>query len=84
LIREQAARKEAEVANRTKDRFLATLSHELRTPSTPVLFASSLLSKDPTVPPHVRKALDVIARNVEIQARLIDDLLISRAPARES
>jgi IS66 Orf2 like protein len=43
-----------------------------------------VLSKDPTVPPHVRKALDVIARNVEIEARLIDDLLISRAPARES
>jgi signal transduction histidine kinase len=75
LIREQAAREEAEVANKAKDRFLATLSHELRTPLTPVLFASSMLSKDPTVPRHVREALDVIARNVEIEARLIDDLL---------
>jgi response regulator RpfG family c-di-GMP phosphodiesterase len=50
LIREQAAREEAEVANRAKDRFLAKLSHELRTPLTPVLFASSMLSKDPKKP----------------------------------
>ncbi|HYY29713.1 MAG TPA: ATP-binding protein [Chthoniobacterales bacterium] len=75
LLREQAAREEAEVANRAKDRFLATLSHELRTPLTPVLFASSMLSKDPTVPAHIREALDTIARNVEVEARLIDDLL---------
>jgi signal transduction histidine kinase len=75
LIREQAAREEAEVANKAKDRFLATLSHELRTPLTPVLFASSMLSKDPTVPPYIREALDTIARNVEVEARLIDDLL---------
>src|SRR5208337_3838925 len=74
-IREQTARVEAEAANKAKDRFLATLSHELRTPLTPVLFASSMLSQDQTVPDHVRQALDIIARNVQLEARLIDDLL---------
>ena len=75
LIREQAARAEAEAANKAKDRFLAMLSHELRTPLTPVLFASSILSQDPTVPEHLREELKIIARNVELEARLIDDLL---------
>jgi signal transduction histidine kinase len=75
LIREQAARAEAEAANKAKDRFLAMVSHELRTPLTPVLFASSILSQDPAVPKHVREELKVIARNVELEARLIDDLL---------
>ena len=75
LMREQAARAEAEAANKAKDRFLAMVSHELRTPLTPVLFASSLLSQDPTVPLHLREELKIIARNVELEARLIDDLL---------
>jgi len=75
LIREQAARAEAEAANKAKDRFLAMLSHELRTPLTPVLFASSILSQDHTVPEHLREELKIIARNVELEARLIDDLL---------
>ena len=75
LIREQAARAEAEAANKAKDRFLAMLSHELRTPLTPILFASSILSQDPTVPEHIREELKIIARNVELEARLIDDLL---------
>jgi signal transduction histidine kinase len=75
LIREQAARAEAELANRAKDRFIAMLSHELRTPLTPILFASSILSRDPTVPDRIREELKIITRNVELEARLIDDLL---------
>jgi len=75
LIREQAARAEAEAANQAKDRFLAMLSHELRTPLTPILLASSILSDDPTVPDHVRQELKIIARNAALEARLIDDLL---------
>jgi signal transduction histidine kinase len=75
LIREQAARAEAELANKTKDRFIAMLSHELRTPLTPILFASSILSQDPTVPDRIREELKIITRNVELEARLIDDLL---------
>jgi signal transduction histidine kinase len=75
LIREQAARAEAEAANKAKDRFIAMLSHELRTPLTPILFASSILGQDPTVPDHIREELKIITRNVELEARLIDDLL---------
>ena len=75
LIREQAARARAEAANEAKDRFLAVLSHELRTPLTPILFSSSMLSSDPSVPEPIRQELKIIARNVELEARLIDDLL---------
>ena len=75
LIREQAARAEAEAANKAKDRFIAMLSHELRTPLTPILFASSILGQDPTVPDRIREELKIITRNVELEARLIDDLL---------
>ena len=75
LVREQAARAEAEAANKAKDRFIAMLSHELRTPLTPILFASSMLGQDPTVPERIREELKIITRNVELEARLIDDLL---------
>jgi PAS domain S-box-containing protein len=77
LAAEQAARSEAELANLAKDRFLAVLSHELRTPLTPVLIAaSSLLEQgDHALDPNVRSTLEMVQRNVELEARLIDDLL---------
>jgi len=75
LLREQAARAEAEAANKAKDRFLATLSHELRTPLTPILFLSSMWGQAPTLPDDIREALNLIARNAGLEARLIDDLL---------
>jgi PAS domain S-box-containing protein len=77
LAAEQVARSDAEAANRAKDRFLAVLSHELRTPLTPVLIAaSSLLEQgDGSLDPSVRSVLEMVQRNVELESRLIDDLL---------
>lgn len=75
LARESEARAEAEAASQAKDRFLAALSHELRTPLTPVLAIVSGLAADKRIPPEPRRQLDVIQRNVELEARLIDDLL---------
>jgi GAF domain-containing protein len=56
LLREQAARAEAEAANKAKDRFIAMLSHELRAPLSPILFLSSSLGQDPRVPDHIRNS----------------------------
>ncbi|MDZ4289758.1 MAG: ATP-binding protein, partial [Prosthecobacter sp.] len=69
------AQAEAEAANAAKDRFLAMLSHELRTPLSPVLHSVALLNEDPNCPPSMRQDLEVISRNVQLEARLIDDLL---------
>lgn len=66
---------EAEAAGRAKDRFLAILSHELRTPLTPVLTGVQLLQSSPDLTPQARETLAMIQRNVELEARLIDDLL---------
>ena len=68
------AKEEAEAANRAKDQFLATLSHELRTPLTPVLALVSGLEGDDRMS-MVADRLAMIRRNVELEARLIDDLL---------
>ncbi len=70
-----AARQQAESASQAKDQFLAMLSHELRTPLTPVLNTVSLLETEEQMPPNVREALLMIRRNIELEARLIDDLL---------
>jgi two-component system CheB/CheR fusion protein len=69
------ARREAEAANQAKDHFLATLSHELRTPLTPVLAVISGLQEETRLPDDVRLHLAMVRRNVELEARLIDDML---------
>ena len=69
------AKQAAEEASQAKDRFLATLSHELRTPLTPVLAVAASLEEDSRLPERLRSDLAMIRRNVELEARLIDDLL---------
>ena len=69
---------EAETANRAKDRFMATLSHELRTPLTPVLMVVSGLearARAGRLPRELVGDLAMVRRNVELETRLIDDLL---------
>src|SRR5947209_4107902 len=79
LIREQSAaehaRAEAERASAAKDKFLAMLSHELRTPLTPVLATVATLEQEDNLPKPMQESLQLIRRNVELEARLIDDLL---------
>ena len=72
---EVAARKAAEAANRAKDEFLATLSHELRTPLNAILGWTRMLLWGVIEEPRRVHALEVIERNAQMQARLIEDLL---------
>ncbi len=79
LAQAQAAQTQAEAANRTKDQFLAVLSHELRSPLNPILGWSKLLQTREFEPAIRQKAIETIERNAKLQSQLIEDLLdISR------
>jgi len=73
--RERAARAEAEEANRLKDEFLATISHELRSPLNAILGWARLLREPKVQAGQLERALEIIERNAQSQARLIEDLL---------
>jgi PAS domain S-box-containing protein len=72
---ERTARIAAEHANLAKDAFLAKLGHELRTPLTPVLAIVSAVLDERSIPSGLRSSLEMVQRNVRLEARLIDDLL---------
>jgi signal transduction histidine kinase/CheY-like chemotaxis protein len=71
----KAAKDAADAANRAKDQFLAALSHELRTPLTPVLAAVAALEESDGLDRECRSWVAMMRRNIELEARLIDDLL---------
>lgn len=75
LLREFAARAEAEQANRTKDEFLAIVSHELRTPLNAIVGWASLLRSGSLDQARSMRAIEVIDRNAKAQAQLIEDIL---------
>jgi PAS domain S-box-containing protein len=69
------AKRISEAASHAKDKFLAALSHELRTPLTPVLMAVAAMDMNSDLPPELLGDMAMIRRNVELEAKLIDDLL---------
>ncbi len=75
LERERGARAEAEEANRLKDEFLATLSHELRSPLNAIVAWSHILRDPGLDPATVRRAVEVIDRNAKAQTQLVADLM---------
>src|SRR5256885_4677254 len=82
LLHEREARAEAEAANRAKDRFLAVLGHELRTPLTPVLPGVELLEQKINFNGEFKGTIEIIRRNTDLEARVIDDILDLTAIAK--
>jgi PAS domain S-box-containing protein len=75
LARAEASAAEAEQASRAKDQFIATLSHELRSPLNVMLGWTRMLRSGNLDSDGVRRGLDVLDRSVRLQSRLIEDLL---------
>src|SRR5262245_56964794 len=77
LGREQVARAAAEAANRSKDEFLAMVSHELRSPLNAILGYTRMLRSGPADREAINKAAAVVERNAKAQLQIIEDLLDS-------
>src|SRR4029078_7729384 len=74
-VSEQAARRDAESANRAKDEFLATLSHELRTPLNAIVGCAHLLKTGQLDEGQRARAGDVIDRSAKAQSQIVADVL---------
>jgi PAS domain S-box-containing protein len=75
LASEKLARGEAERANRLKDEFLATISHELRNPLNAIMGWAHMLQAGKLTTPNIERAVETIYRNAKSQAQLVADLL---------
>lgn len=82
LESETTLRREAEIANRVKDEFIAVVSHELRAPLNAMLGWTRILQNSPTDLATTEHALNVIVRNARAQSKLIEDLLDSSRISR--
>src|SRR5690606_14378520 len=71
----RGARSRAEEARRSQETFLAMVSHELRVPLNPALMEAAARLDDPSTPPALRPSFERIRRGIELETRLIDDLL---------
>jgi PAS domain S-box-containing protein len=69
------AKENAEAASVSKELFLSVLSHELRTPLTPALAELSFIEESAQLPSEMRSRIQMVRRNIETEARLVDDLL---------
>lgn len=75
LSNEKLARNEAERANRLKDEFLATISHELRNPLNAIMGWAHMMRLGKLTPANVERAVETIYRNAKSQSQLVADLL---------
>jgi PAS domain S-box-containing protein len=82
LARATAARHELERHGARKDQFLAMLSHELRTPLAPALAILNDLTRRQELPKEVQHQLATVVRNIELEVRIVDDLLEATRAAR--
>ena len=74
-INAQSLRDDAEAANKRQNEFLAMLAHELRNPLAPISMAAALLERIPAATPQLLNLTQVIGRQVDQMAHLLDDLL---------
>jgi PAS domain S-box-containing protein len=75
LSNEKQARSDAERANRLKDEFLATISHELRNPLNAIMGWAHMMRLGKLTPANVERAVETIYRNAKSQNQLVADLL---------
>jgi len=74
-VNAQTLQDEAEATNQRQNEFLAMLAHELRNPLAPISMAAAMLERMPALSPELAALRNVISRQTEHMARLLDDLL---------